>query len=83
MHLSKLFGTINPCLVASHFLILSRLAFADSQWFIADPEFSDVPIKQLLSKEYLASRAKLFNPERTNPRVIHVRGINPCAYDVQ
>ena len=27
-----------------------RLAFADSQWYVTDPEFSDIPVEQLLSK---------------------------------
>lgn len=48
-----------------------RLAFADSQWYVTDPDVRHVPVKELLSKEYLASRARLFNPQRTNPRVIH------------
>lgn len=48
-----------------------RLAFADSQWYVTDPDVRHIPVKELLSKEYLASRAKLFNPQRTNPQVIH------------
>ncbi|KIY50583.1 gamma-glutamyltranspeptidase [Fistulina hepatica ATCC 64428] len=53
-----------------------RLAFADSQWYVTDPEAEHVPVKELLSKEYLTSRAKLFDPLRTNPKVIHG---NPVA----
>ncbi|KAJ7225634.1 gamma-glutamyltranspeptidase [Mycena pura] len=48
-----------------------RLAFADTQWYVADPEVEDVPVEKLLSKEYLASRAKLINPLKTNPEVVH------------
>ena len=29
-----------------------RLAFSDARWFVADPKFSNIPIEQLLSKEY-------------------------------
>ncbi|EJD04166.1 gamma-glutamyltranspeptidase [Fomitiporia mediterranea MF3/22] len=55
-----------------HLLIESlRLAFADSQYYVTDPEVEHIPVKELLSKEYLASRAKLFDPSRTNPEVIH------------
>lgn len=37
----------------------SRLAFADRDMYLADPEFVNVPSKQLLSKTYLKQRAGL------------------------
>ncbi|KAI3622224.1 lincomycin-condensing protein lmba [Moniliophthora roreri] len=52
---------------------LHRLAFADSQWYVADPDVVDVPVKDLLNKEYLASRARLIDPTKTNPRAVHMR----------
>ncbi|KAF8269311.1 gamma-glutamyltranspeptidase [Lactarius quietus] len=50
-----------------------RLNFAivDTQFYVTDPDVQHVPVEELLSKDYLASRAALFNPEKTNPRVIH------------
>lgn len=48
-----------------------RLAFADTQYYVADPAVEHVPVKELLSKEYLASRAKLFDPKSTNPNIVH------------
>ncbi|KAL1737089.1 nucleophile aminohydrolase [Schizophyllum commune] len=53
-----------------------RLAFADSQWYVTDPDVVHVPVAELLSEEYLAKRAKLFNPKNTNPEVVHG---NPVA----
>jgi len=46
-----------------------RLAFADTRAFIADMQHGDVPVEQLLNKEYLRSRAKLFNPEKATADV--------------
>ncbi|ETW87363.1 hypothetical protein HETIRDRAFT_153903 [Heterobasidion irregulare TC 32-1] len=55
-----------------HTLVESlRLAFADSQYYVTDPDVEHVPVDKLLSKEYLASRATLFDPTRTNPDVVH------------
>jgi gamma-glutamyltranspeptidase/glutathione hydrolase len=40
-----------------------RLAFADARWFVSDPQFTRIPLAQLLSKEYAAERRKLINPK--------------------
>ncbi|PPQ83910.1 hypothetical protein CVT26_009087, partial [Gymnopilus dilepis] len=52
------------------------LAFADSQYYVTDPDVEHIPIEQLLSKDYLASRARLFDPRGANPRVIHGNPVN-------
>jgi gamma-glutamyltranspeptidase / glutathione hydrolase len=45
----------------------TKLAFADRNRYIADPTFSKVPVAQLLSKKYAATRRALIDPERANP----------------
>ena len=50
---------------AIHLIIeASRLAYADRQQFIADPDFITVPTKGLLNKDYLAKRTKLIDPNK-------------------
>lgn len=41
-----------------------RLAFADARWYVADPQFSEIPLAALLSKEYAAQRRKLIDPRQ-------------------
>ncbi|MEO8357945.1 MAG: gamma-glutamyltransferase [Chloroflexota bacterium] len=41
-----------------------RLAFADSRGYVADPRFSNVPVKELLSKGYADERRKLIDRKR-------------------
>ncbi|KAK2612258.1 hypothetical protein QQS21_001684 [Conoideocrella luteorostrata] len=41
-----------------------RIGFADGSWFVTDPNVSKVPVEGLISQEYLADRAKLFDPNR-------------------
>ena len=46
-----------------------RIAFADASWWVADPNASKVPSAGLISQEYLAERAKLFDPKKSNDKV--------------
>ena len=45
-----------------------RLAFADRARYLADADFEHVPVDRLIDRRYLASRAKLVNPERSMGR---------------
>ena len=56
-----------------HLLIESlRLAFADSRWYVADPKFSNIPIEELLSKQYADERRRLI--DRTRATIDPKRG---------
>ncbi|MCH9025561.1 MAG: gamma-glutamyltransferase [Proteobacteria bacterium] len=41
-----------------------KLAFEDRAKFYADPDFADVPVKELISKEYADRRRKLLNMDK-------------------
>ncbi|MBC8503433.1 MAG: gamma-glutamyltransferase [Anaerolineales bacterium] len=41
-----------------------RLAFADTRWYVSDPQFSKIPLEELLSKAYAEERRKLIDPKR-------------------
>jgi len=46
-----------------------RLAYADRERYLADPDFVDVPVAGLLAPDYLAARAQLVSAERAMPSV--------------
>ena len=46
-----------------------RLAFADREEFMADPDWVDVPLAGLLDKQYARERARGIDPGRMNPEV--------------
>ena len=62
-----------------------RLAFADTRWYVADPQFTNLPIYQLLSKAYAAERRKLLDPGRATlnqRRGSPVAGTNTVYFSV-
>ncbi len=46
----------------------TKLAFADRNRYLADPEFEQIPVERLTDRKYLAGRAKLVNAERASGR---------------
>jgi len=43
----------------------SRLAFADRNRYLADPDFVDVPVEGLLDPDYLTARSRLIDPAKS------------------
>jgi len=51
------------------FIEAKKLAFEDRAVYYADMDFADVPVKELISKEYAARRVKLIDPRRAAQQV--------------
>jgi len=51
------------------FIEAKKLAFEDRATYYADPEFADVPVEELISKEYARKRAKGINPRKAAGKV--------------
>ncbi len=61
-----------------HLLIeVAKLAFADRETYYGDPDFAEVPLDVLLSKEYAAMRRKLIDPDNAS---MELRPGNARAY---
>ena len=54
-----------------------KLAFADREWYYADPDFVGVPEKGLLSKDYAAERRRLIDLEAPS---LELRPGNPYPF---
>jgi gamma-glutamyltranspeptidase/glutathione hydrolase len=50
------------------FVEAKKLAFEDRAKYYADPAFNEIPVEQLISKEYAAERRELINPDRAARR---------------
>lgn len=60
-------GSFEPeSLQAVHYFSeAGRLAFADRDFYVADPDFVDVPVQALLNPDYLRARAAMIRPDRS------------------
>ncbi len=50
------------------FIEAKKLAFEDRARYYADPQFAEIPLARLISKEYAASRRALISRERAAPK---------------
>ena len=48
-----------------------RLAYADRDHYLADPDYVDQPVRQLLDRRYLARRSALIQPDRSMGTATH------------
>ncbi len=55
----------------------SFLAYADRDKYVADSQFVDVPVAEMLDKDYLKSRAELIKPDRN---IKEVKAGNPVSF---
>jgi len=49
-----------------HLIEAKKIAFEDRAKFYSDPEFNDLPVAELISKEYANRRRALLDPERAS-----------------
>ena len=55
----------DPVAAVHSFAEAGRLAYADRDRYVADPDFVDVPVAGLIAADYLAGRAALIAPDRS------------------
>ena len=70
-------GMEQDILSAHYFVEASRLAFADRNTYIADPDFIHVPVSQLLDDDYLQLRSQLISSDQPMTEVAAGEFITP------
>jgi gamma-glutamyltranspeptidase / glutathione hydrolase len=56
-----------------------RIAFADARWFVSDPAFSPIPLKDLLSSAYADERRRGISPKYALQE--HIHGFPATGHD--
>ena len=73
--------TLSRTQVEHLYLEASRLAFADRDAYLADPEYVDAPVAGLLSKAYAAQRRALIDQNRAAPGAVAAGDPYPFQQD--
>ena len=58
----------------------AKLAFADREQYYADPDYADVPLDKLLSKEYADERRMLVDPDKAS-MLLRPGGVEPTKLE--
>ena len=61
----------NSAAYLHHLVEAKKIAFEDRARFYADPEFADVPVDALISREYADERRRLLDSERASDGLTH------------
>ncbi len=74
--------------LAHLFVEAKKLAFADRAKFYADMRMADVPLEELISKDYAATRRELLDPDQAlvgvpagDPKLVHGDTVYLCVVD--
>ncbi len=59
----------NSAAYLHHLIEAKKIVYEDRARFYADPDFNELPIQQLISKEYAARRRRLLNPHRASRQI--------------
>lgn len=54
---------------------IEKRVFADRAAYLGDPDYVEVPMRQLLAPDYLASRARTINPKKISSAVVVAAGL--------
>ena len=65
-------GALGPDSAEAYHLLVEahRLAFADRERYLGDPDYVDIPVDGLLAPDYLARRSLLIDPQRAMDRAL-------------
>ncbi|NDG50205.1 MAG: gamma-glutamyltransferase, partial [Rhodospirillales bacterium] len=61
------------------FVEVMRRAYADRAAYLGDPDFTKIPVSELLDRDYLGRRAATIDPKRATPSKTHGGGLSAAT----